>query len=155
MIIEKAEIGDLEEILCLQKLAYISEAEVYNDYSIAPLIQTLESIKEDYANKLILRAILNGKIIGSVRAFEKAGTCYIGRLIVHPEHQNKGIGTQLMKCIEDEFKRNQRFELFTGKKSIKNIYLYNKLGYSIFREEQENENTTLVYMDKKVESRHL
>ncbi|NLY89483.1 MAG: GNAT family N-acetyltransferase [Firmicutes bacterium] len=147
MNIEKAEVKDLEEILSLQKLAYISEAEICNDYSIPPLVQTLESLREDYENKLILKAVINGKIVGSVRAYENEGTCHIGRLFVHPEYQNKGIGTQLIKCIEEKFKASKRFELFTSKKSVKNIYLYNKLGYKNFREEQDNE-IAMVYMEK-------
>ena len=56
-----------------------------------------------------------------------------------------------MKSIEDEFRESQRFELFTSK-SIKNIYLYSKLGYKIFREEQDNE-ITMVYMEKSNEAR--
>lgn len=152
MNIEKAELKDLAEILSLQKLAYISEAEICNDYSIPPLVQTLESSKEDYKNQLILKAVIDGKIVGSVRAYENEGTSYIGRLFVHPEYQNRGIGTQLMKSIEDEFRESQRFELFTSKKSIKNIYLYSKLGYKIFREEQVNE-ITMVYMEKSNEAR--
>jgi ribosomal protein RSM22 (predicted rRNA methylase) len=37
VIIERATIKDAEEILDLQKLAYKSEAEIYNDYAIPPL----------------------------------------------------------------------------------------------------------------------
>lgn len=33
-IIKKADVSDLEEILSLQKTAYKSEAEIYNDYTI-------------------------------------------------------------------------------------------------------------------------
>ncbi|WP_198936769.1 GNAT family N-acetyltransferase [Domibacillus epiphyticus] len=33
-----------------------------------------------------------GKIIGSVRAYEKEGICYIGKLMVQPAYQNKGLG---------------------------------------------------------------
>ncbi|WP_218105074.1 MULTISPECIES: hypothetical protein [Methanobacterium] len=36
MITKKAEFSDLEEILQLQKLAYKSEAELYNDFNISP-----------------------------------------------------------------------------------------------------------------------
>jgi len=46
--------------------------------------------------------------------------------------QNQGIGTILMKEIEKCF-TPKRFELFVGSKSGKNIYLYQKLGYSIFK----------------------
>ncbi len=41
MEIERAIISDAEEILSLQKLAYRSEAEIYNDFNIPPLVQTL------------------------------------------------------------------------------------------------------------------
>jgi hypothetical protein len=39
MKIEKANYEDLAEILDLQKLAYQSEAQILNDYSIQPLNQ--------------------------------------------------------------------------------------------------------------------
>lgn len=42
MIIERASLEDAKEILELQKLAYVSEAEIYNDYSIPPMMQTLD-----------------------------------------------------------------------------------------------------------------
>jgi len=150
MIIEKAEMKDLEEILTLQKLAYISEAELYNDYSIAPLTQTLESINEDFGKMTILKAVEEGKIIGSVRAFEENGVCHIGRLIVHPAFQNRGIGKMLMREIEGYFPACRRFSLFTGKRSVKNLSIYGKLGYRPVREEQVNEKLTLVYLDKDV-----
>jgi len=44
MIIEPASIEDASEILSLQKVCYQSEAEIYRDYNIPPLIQTLEEI---------------------------------------------------------------------------------------------------------------
>jgi hypothetical protein len=85
MEIERATVLDAEEILSLQKLAYRSEAEIYNDFNIPPLVQTLESIEKDFENQYFLKAVMDGKIIGSVRAYTKEGTCYIGRLIVHPD----------------------------------------------------------------------
>jgi len=148
MIIEKAEMKDLEEILTLQKLAYLSEAELCNDYTIPPLMQTLESINEDFGKMTILKAVEEGKIIGSVRAFEENGECHIGRLIVHPECQNRGIGKILMSEIEGRFPECRKFSLFTGKKSVKNLSFYGKLGYRPVREEQVNEKLTLVYLDK-------
>lgn len=150
MIIENALISDLEEILALQKLAYLSEAEICNDFSIPPLLQTIEDIKSEYAYKTFLKAVDSGKIIGSVRANLQDGTCYIGKLIVHPDYQNRGIGTALMNSIENCFKGCKRYELFTGKKSVKNIYLYNKLGYRIYKEEKISEKLTLVSLEKIV-----
>lgn len=45
-MIKKAEVSDAEEILSLQKLAYKSEAELYNDFNIPPPVQTLKEINE-------------------------------------------------------------------------------------------------------------
>ena len=47
MIIEQASAEDAAEILALQKLAYRSEAELYDDYTIPPLTQTLEEMHDD------------------------------------------------------------------------------------------------------------
>jgi hypothetical protein len=75
--IERAFSSDVEEILFLQKLSYRSEAEIYNDFSIEPLVQTIEQLKEQFATHVVLKAIVDKTIVGSVRANEKDGTCYI------------------------------------------------------------------------------
>ena len=151
MEVEKATISDAEEILSLQKLAYQSEAEIYNDFSIPPLVQTSESIRKDFEDQFFLKAMMDKRMIGSVRAFIKEGTCYIGRLIVHPDFQNQGIGTKLMVEIEKIFSTCQRFELFTGARSERNLYLYQKLGYKIFKTAKVTDQTTIVYLEKKID----
>ncbi len=148
MIIEQAGVSDAEEILSLQKLAFKSEAEIYKDFNIAPLIQTLEEIKRDFENQVFLKAVIQGKIIGSVRAFAKEDSCYIGRLIVHPDFQNQGIGTKLIKEIEGVFNLSRRFGLFTGHKSEKNIHIYQKLGYKTFKMEKITDSINIIYMEK-------
>ena len=148
-MIDKALYEDLEEILALQKLAYRSEAEICNDFSIPPLTQTLEGIRKDYQNQTILKMVVDGKIIGSVRAYEKDGVCYIGKLIVHPDQQNKGFGKCLMNGIEESFSDCRKYSLFTGKTSVRNLYLYDKLGYTIVGEEFVNDNLTFVYLEKE------
>ena len=64
MIIEKAKEMDAEEILTLQRLCYIGEAEIYSDYTIPPLIQTLDEIKAEFKNYYFLKAVDDGKTIG-------------------------------------------------------------------------------------------
>ena len=55
MIVERANVEDVEEILALQKLAYQSEAIIYNDYTIPPLTQTLEGVKADFEKQVFLK----------------------------------------------------------------------------------------------------
>lgn len=149
MIIKRAELYDLKEILELQKIAYKSEAEIYNDIAIPPLIQTLEEINDEFTSNVFLKAIEKEKIIGSVRGtLINSKTCYIGRLIVHPDFQNQGIGTKLMEKIEKIFNECERFELMTGHKSAKNIKLYKKLNYNKYNVEKLTENLNLVYLEK-------
>ncbi|MGM0884891.1 MAG: GNAT family N-acetyltransferase [Bacillota bacterium] len=149
VIIERAYVSDAEEILSLQKLAYTSEAAIYNDYAIEPLVQSLKEVQEQFKDHVFQKAFFEGTIVGSVRGWLKEGTCYIGKLIVHPNYQNMGIGKQLMSEIESFFNVSLRFELFTGNKSEKNLQLYKKLGYKIFKTETINENLSIVYLEKR------
>ena len=76
MLVKRALFEDAKEILDLQKLAYVSEAEIYNDYSIAPLTQTLDQIQSDFESRLFLKASIDGRIVGSVRGFMERETCH-------------------------------------------------------------------------------
>jgi ribosomal protein S18 acetylase RimI-like enzyme len=148
--VERANTEDAAEILALQKLAYQSEAAIYGDYTIAPLTQTLEEMKADVRELVVLKATVEGRIVGSVRGRVVDGTCYVGRLIVHPDVQNRGLGTALLHAIERGCPVARRFELFTGHRSARNLHLYHELGYASFKEERISERLTLVFLDKHV-----
>ena len=148
MNIETATREDAESILQLQKRAYQSEAELYNDYSIPPLVQSIEDIMYSFVDTVFLKATIDGNIVGSVRAQQIGDTCSIGRLIVDPNLQGQGIGTQLMNEIEKRFSGATRFELFTGHKSERNIRLYERLGYMVFKTETVSDVLKLVFMEK-------
>lgn len=151
MEILKAEKRDLQDILTLQHIAYQSEATLVNDFSIPPLMQTLEGIINDFDTGVILKAVEYGepnRIIGSVRGRLIENTLYIGRLIVDPSFQNQGIGTSLLLGIESLYPC-ARYELFTSDKSAKNLSLYTKNGYTEFKREPLNETVNFVYLEKQ------
>ena len=148
ILIEKAQKEDLKEILELQYLAYQSEAKLFENTDIPPLKQTIEEVYDEFQKGIILKEVDDkGVIIGSVRAYQKGRTVYIGKLIVHPKMQKKGIGTKLLLEIENEYPK-QRYELFTSTKSIDNIRLYERLGYKIFKEELVSQELQFVYLQK-------
>jgi ribosomal protein S18 acetylase RimI-like enzyme len=146
--IERAVIEDAEEILALQKLAYVSEAEIIDDFTIPPLRQTLDDIRSEFDRQVFLKVELDGRIIGSVRCYTEAGSCYVGKLVVHPDQQNRGIGTRLLRAAEDQFPDAERYELFTGEKSARNLHLYEKHGYRIFDRRVVSDKLTLVFLEK-------
>ncbi len=149
MTIEPATRNDAAEILALQRLAYVSEAEIYNDFGIQPLTQTLEGLEREFGTHSVFKAVRDGRIIGSVRTVLDGGTCHVGKLIVHPEAQGLGIGSALMGHLEAFYREVARFELFTGHRSQRNLYLYAKLGFREFKRVQVSEHLWLVYMEKR------
>ena len=153
MQIRKATYKDLSEILALQKEAFIQEAEIYNDFTIQPLKETQQDIETDFnkENKSYFVIEKNSQIIAAVRAEIDNRTCSVQKLIVKPEFQNKGLGKLLMNTIEDNFRNIEKFILFTGEKSEKNINFYTKLGYQIVRKGKYLDNIHKVFMEKYVE----
>ena len=148
MEIARANVEDAEEILAVQKLAYTEEAKLYDGFQIPPLLETLNQLRAKFKTHVFLQATAAGKIVGSIRVLQKDGTCEVSRLMVHPDYQNRGVATKLLLEAENVFPSCRRFELFTGDKSVKNIYLYQKLGYKIFKSEKPQGNVTLVFLEK-------
>ena len=148
-IILTAEKSDVPEILALQKVAYQSEAELYGDSSLPALQQSLEEIQSDFERLLFLKAVVNGKIIGSVRASSDQDSAYVSRVIVHPYFRGRGIARRLVADIEQQFPKVRRFEAFTGHKSKRNIHTFGKLGYRMFKTEPFTPTITWVYMEKE------
>jgi ribosomal protein S18 acetylase RimI-like enzyme len=139
---------DAPDILALQKLAYQSEAKLYNDWTLAPLVQDVESLRQEFSSSTVLKAELAGRLVGSVRARAKNGVCCIGRLIVHPDFQGRGIGSSLLTAIEAHFNDASAFELFTGAKSAGNIRLYQRHGYALTRTESLSPSVSIVFLTK-------
>jgi ribosomal protein S18 acetylase RimI-like enzyme len=146
--IQPATVADATQILALQQLAYESEARLYEDWTIPPLTQTLESLRSELHNDTVLKAVDDQVIVGSVRATVSDNICQIGRLMVHPTHQGRGIGTALMQAIEALFPAASGFELFTGSRSEGNIRLYIRLGYAVTGARRVSDRVTLVVLSK-------
>ncbi|MFE0104237.1 GNAT family N-acetyltransferase [Streptomyces sp. NPDC059009] len=144
-----------EQILKLQYLCYQSEAELYGDYTIEPLTQSLDSLKAELASDTALVARLGDEVVASVRATVDAdGTARINKLIVHPRMQRHGLGGRLLTAIEQRIGGSaKRFELFTGHRSESNLQLYRKHGYTPVRTQRVHDRLTQVTLSKDAEAR--
>jgi ech hydrogenase subunit C len=171
-LFHRADKTDAPEILALQKIAYQSEAELYGDDSLPALQQTLEDLENDFerlpqregtlqgargaqdsnvsdSDRIIfLKAVVNGKIIGSIRGYATDGTAYLSRLNVHPYFRRRGIGRRLLDEIEQVFPQVNRFETKTGHQSKRNLYQLANRGYETFKTEPFTPTITWVYLQK-------
>ncbi|GAA2772934.1 GNAT family N-acetyltransferase [Kitasatospora cinereorecta] len=132
VIISSANPDEAEQILKLQYLGYQSEAELYGDWTIDPLTQTLDSLREELADRHVLVARLGDEVVGTVRGWvDEEGVGQIGRLVVHPRMQRHGLGRRLLAALEERLAGEgvTGYELFTGHRSLGNLRLYQRLGY--------------------------
>ena len=116
MIFGRAVPLDAPEILALQKIVYQNEAELYDDWSLTPLKQTLEEMRADFAEGLHQggggrqdHRLVRGYMVGD--------TGHVTRLIVHPYFWRRGIGAQLVQAME-AFPRGAGYQTFMGQKSL-------------------------------------
>ncbi|GAB3665523.1 GNAT family N-acetyltransferase [Streptomyces sparsus] len=144
---------DAEQILKLQYLCYQSEAELYGDYRIEPLTQTLEGLRLELADGHVLVARLGHEVVGSVRGVVGPdGTGHIGKLIVHPRMQRHGLGGRLLASLESLLSRERgatRFRLFTGHRSDGNLRLYRRCGYVPAATERVSPRLSVITLEKE------
>lgn len=139
--------SDLPQILALQKAAFESEARLVENWDIPPLTQTIEELAEDLRTGVILKAVDEQTLVGTVRAHLADGTARIGRLAVLPQRQGSGYGSALLRAILSAIKAD-RYELFTSAKSERNLRLYEKFGFIPCKKAQTANGVALVWLEK-------
>ena len=149
--------ADAGEVLTLQRAAYVSEAQLYNDAFLPALTQTLDELVDEIqtGGGFVLRK--NGRLVGAVRIRVVSGLLHIGRLMVAPDMQGLGFGSILMNAAEGEVVTTDEASslapdaavLFTGKLSEANLRLYARRGYVETHREQLGSGVELVHMRKE------
>ena len=147
MIILPARESDLPQILALQKAAFESEARLVENWDIPPLTQTLEHLVEEWRTGVMLKALDEQTLAGTVRAYIAEGTAHIGRLAVMSQWQGRGYGSALLTAILSAAKA-VRYELFTSAKSERNLRLYEKFGFVPYKKVQTANGVELVWLEK-------
>jgi GNAT superfamily N-acetyltransferase len=143
-----AALEDAEAILALQKIAYEREARRYDDWTIPPMVETLDSVRGQIARHVVLKAVVDGRLAGSVRGVVTDGVCEVCRLSVDPALQRRGIGSALLQAIELRFPDIEAFELFTGNRSVENLRLYDRHGYRHARTKVLSPAVSLIFLRK-------
>jgi GNAT superfamily N-acetyltransferase len=149
VVIDRAQLEQAGEVLTLQRAAYLSEAQRYGDPFLPPLTQSLDELAREMRAGHRLVALIGTRVVGSIRAVEDDAVLHIGRLAVAPDQQGRGIGSRLLRAVEDlAGPEVATFALFTGAASDDNVRLYETLGYRQVRHEALPEGPGLVHLHK-------
>jgi len=130
-VIRSARAEELGDVLELQRRAFAAVAERVGDMEIAPMVQTMPDIIREFESGIVLVYEQGGRIVGSVRAQVRDSVAHVGRLIVDPRWQHRGIGTRLMRELENRVEGCASYELFTGEEFPELVRLYKALGYRV------------------------
>jgi GNAT superfamily N-acetyltransferase len=149
LVIRRALADEASPILELQRRAYLSEAALYDNFQIPPMVQTVASLRQEIESQVVLIATLANSLVASVRGQQVEGIAYLGRFVVEPRMQGRGIGTALIGALEQCFSTARMLELFTGHRSEGNLRLYRRLGYAEVRRQKVDDRLTLVFLQKR------
>lgn len=115
-VVREAVEDDIPQIIEEAKEAFWAYAENAGITELVePLQESYEDLKKDLETKLVLVAILDGKVAGSVRVqMNSDKTAYLSRLGVRVEFQNNGVGKILLNAVDN----------YMMKLGVKNLYLH-------------------------------
>lgn len=130
-VIGPARADDAGELWTLQRAAYLPEAERHASFTLPPLTETLDELRAVLATGTVLVARLGHRLVGSVRGeLAEDGAWYVGRLLVAPDRQGRGLGGALMARMEELAPAGARtLRLVTGVQSDTNLVFYRRRGY--------------------------
>lgn len=115
-VVREAVEDDIPQIIKAAKEAFWAYAENAGITGLVqPLQESYEDLKRDLETKLVLVAILDGKVAGSVRVqVYPDNTAYLSRLGVRVAYQNNGVGKILLNAVDN----------YMMKLGVKNLYLH-------------------------------
>ncbi|MCW2752682.1 MAG: trmD [Marmoricola sp.] len=130
MDIRLVEPADVGELFTLQRACGVQEQHANPEVSIPTLHEELADVELWAAANTVIVVRSAGRLVGAVRARLSGQTWDIGRLMVAPDLQGRGLGRVLLEQIESRAPAEATvFELFTGVGSARNQRMYRKAGY--------------------------
>jgi tRNA (guanine37-N1)-methyltransferase len=125
--------GDVGELFTLQRACWVQEALANDDLAHIPALH--ESLADVQAwmtawSTWVVRS--EGRLVGAVRGRLEGAAWDIGRIMVAPDLQGRGLGRALLAHIEAvAVPEASSYVLFTGARSADNIRMYRRAGYRV------------------------
>ena len=151
--ISRITLADAEELLTVQRAAFVSEALIYGSADMPPLTQTLAELEAELRDADGWVARVDGRLVGAIRTREQDGLLLIGRIAIAPDQQGLGIGGALLEAAESATDA-EAAELFTGSLSEANIRLYERCGYVESTRVEQGDGIAEIYFRKQLRTTH-
>ncbi len=130
--------ADAGELFTLQRACWLQELEVNPGVEIPALRESLDEVRRWLGEwtVLVAREPTSGRLVGAVRGRVTGDGEHqdwdLGRIMVAPDLQRRGLGRQLLELIQEVSPPQvQTFSLFTGAGSRRNIAMYKKAGFRL------------------------
>ncbi|MGC4933193.1 GNAT family N-acetyltransferase [Gordonia sp. DT30] len=128
-------VSDAGELLTLQRAAYVTEGQAHHDLRLPPLIQSLDELTTELSDPSVVAFGLRDsrwRLVAAVRVNIDCAKeiAVLGRLVVAPDLQGRGLGSRLLELVEQRLSTEVvELQLFTGEHSAGNLRLYARFGY--------------------------
>jgi tRNA (guanine37-N1)-methyltransferase len=124
--------ADAPELLVLQRACWVQEALANDSLAIPALHESLDDLLASFADWdwYVVRAA--GRLVGAVRGKLDGDAWDIGRVMVAPDLQGRGLGRVLLEHVQRVAPpAATSYELFTGAGSVDNLRMYKKAGFRL------------------------
>ena len=127
MLIRKFKSADAAAVSdVIRQTMRVTNSQDYSMQILAPLVEYFspENVLLLSKERICLVAEIENRVVGTV-ALEDSELC---AFFVHPDFQRKGVGTNLIKAIEDIAAKN-KVEIIKFASSLSAVSFYEKIGY--------------------------
>lgn len=145
---ERATIDDVEALINVRNLSFYAD---YVKYGECPgYNKSKESMANAILNRIVYKIICNNQIVGNISVRDNHDNTYhLGCLCVISEYENKGIGQEALRFIEEQFPDAAVWTLETPADKERNHYFYKKAGYRIVKRYMHG-SVNLVLFEKRM-----
>jgi tRNA (guanine37-N1)-methyltransferase len=127
--------ADAGELYTLQRACWLQELEANPGVEIPALRESLDDVRRGLGEwtVMVAREPSSGRLVGAVRGrVDRHGEWDIGRIMVAPDLQGRGLGRALLELVEGLAPAEvETYVLFTGAGSVDNLRMYKKAGFRL------------------------
>jgi tRNA (guanine37-N1)-methyltransferase len=124
--------ADAGELFTLTRACWLQELWANPGVPIPALEESFDDLLASLDDWTTFVARSGGRLVGAVRGRAEGTTWDVGRIMVAPDLQGRGLGRLLLRLVEDAAPAEvTSYHLFTGAGSVDNLRMYKKAGYRL------------------------